>query len=828
MKKLFLLLALSSFFSLPLFSQTQVIGTIVDADSGEPLAFVNIVYNELGHGASSGLDGDFSIQSAQPIEWLKFSYLGYEVLRVSRTEKDFSKPLRVALKRTSYNISEVVVYPGVNPAHRIIDAVFRNRDSNNPDKLNSYSYTSYNKMHFAFDFDSTAIRKAREQNPSLDTIRKADAALYYFSKKTQEHHAFMMESVSERQFAQPDVVTEKVVATRVSGMKDPMYTFLATQFQSFSFYPEHISILTKSYLNPISKGSTSKYLFLLEDTVYTPVGDTVFVISFRPRKGQPIDGLKGVLSINTDGYAIQSVIAEPADGERLPISLRIQQRYEKVNGQAWFPVELNTDLIYNYWEANRKDVITGANVSLRLLGVGKSYLRDIEINPNLSDLKRSHVELTFHPDAADRGDEYWVMNRKDSLSAIEQRTYRIVDSLSKQANLERKMKLMTALMIGRIPMGYVNLDLTRLAGYNQFEGYRLGLGLETSRKVSEYFRVGGYAAYGFTDKAAKYGGFANITLSKRNQVYLEYAYSNDVRESGSYRFMGTTSLLSSDFMRNISIAKMDNVVQHRVDFGFRAFHWVSFNLFGAQSNHKLLSEYYPYISGNSWYSAFNQTEVGVRLRYAPGEKFMELPSGLMPLNNDFPVLRINLIKGLKALDGTYNYTKVEARYDDTFVWRTLGKTHLSTSAGYMHGDAPASLLYFGVANYLPLSIEAIHGFGAMRMNEFLMDKFVNLFLRHDFGSLLWKTSNKRWQPTFALAQNIAFGDLKSSFPRTFYNGDVVKAPTRGYFESGLLVGGLIPTSMYSIGFGVYYRYGDYAYAKTADNFAYKLTFNYSF
>ncbi len=70
----------------------------------------------------------------------------------------------------------------------------------------------------------------------------------------------------------------------------------------------------------------TKYFFKIEDTTYSGK-DTVYIITFRPRKGTNFDGLKGVISINTNKWAIQNVIAEPAEGGG-GLRIKIQQMYE--------------------------------------------------------------------------------------------------------------------------------------------------------------------------------------------------------------------------------------------------------------------------------------------------------------------------------------------------------------------------------------------------------------------------------------------------------------------------------------------------------------------
>jgi len=512
------------------------------------------------------------------------------------------------------------------------------------------------------------------------------------------------------------------------------------------------------------------------------------------------------------------------------ISIKIQQRYERFNDNTWFPVELNTDLIIALPNTDVKDKKSGNIYKVEILGVGKSYLKDIEINPEISSKNFSHVEASFDPKSGERNSKYWNLYRKDSLTAQELKTYRVIDSLGRAANLDRRMKVLTSLMTGRIPIGFLNLNFNQMFGYNQYEGYRLGLGLETNQKVSRVIKIGGYYAYGFKDEANKYGVFSELTLNKKYETTISYSYCNDVRESGIYNFGGEASLFSgSDFYRMITIKKMDGIEEHKGGFGFRFLKSFKLNLSLASQKYNLFSEYY-YKSSNlsDTLTKFNQTEFGASLRFALGEKFMETPQGIMPLNTDFPVIYLNYIKGLTLMDGDFVYDKVEVRIDKSYRWRVLGKTSISVDAGQVFGKVPLSLMYFGRANYMEISVESTHCFGAMRMNEFVSDRFVNIFLKHDFGKSLWRNRSGKWQPEFAIAQNISYGDISSNDKQVVPIGFSIKAPTKGYYETGLIINKLIPDGLMAIGFGVYYRYGAYSYSDTKDNFAYKLTMTYAF
>ena len=259
--KIFPALLLYVLFFIPCLGLAQeftVKGKVFDSGTGQPLAFVNILMNDGQQGGTSDIDGAFELKSNEPVEILKFSYVGYYpqtwYAGEGRTDK-----LRIGLERLSVELREVQIFPGINPAHRIINNVIDNRDKNDPEKLKSFSYTSYDKMIFT-------IEKA-------DSLRQIDTTFLSSGEKElvdfiSDKNIFIMETVSERKFLHPDRNYENVIATKVSGFKDPIFVFLISQIQSTSFYNEMIRIANMNYVNPISKGSTRKYYFPIEDTTY--------------------------------------------------------------------------------------------------------------------------------------------------------------------------------------------------------------------------------------------------------------------------------------------------------------------------------------------------------------------------------------------------------------------------------------------------------------------------------------------------------------------------------------------------------------------------------
>ncbi len=785
--------------------QEPIWGRIVDSETRRPLAFVNITYRASGQGTVSNIDGAFSISPDRDIDFLKFSYVGYEPRFIGKEDIRPGESLLIQLDRKAYDIEEVTVLPGINPAHRIILQASANRKLNNPEKQRSFSYTSYSKMYFTMDIDSLP--------GDVDSARQDLEAFL------EKQHLFLMEFVSQRKFKPPDKNKEVVTASRVSGFRDPSFTLLASQIQSFSFYDELFMIWDKKYLNPISSGSTRKYLFILEDTMYTEQMDSLFVISYRPLRGKNFDGLKGILHINSRGYAIQNVIAEAAETSGI-FRMRIQQKYEYLDDKQWFPVELNTDIILSPNNADTR------GEPVKLFGIGKSYLSDIRLDAEFSNNEFDHIELEVEDGAHQQDEQYWSQYRVNPLTMKDSNTYHFIDSVGEEVHLDRTLKVFETFTSGFIPIGFLNLDYRSLIHWNQYEGFRFGAAAETNEKMAWWFSIGGKVAYGTRDKGLKFGGHLKLNLNHRKDAWLKFKYDNDVVETAGMPFIDRPPITSSEVFRSFLIAEKDIVEEKALELQFPALRYVKVNTFLSRSTRTVTSDYrYQVITpeGTVELDRFQVTETGILLRYAHKEKFLETPRGnRLSLGTSYPVVYANIRLGLPLLGGEYEYTKLEAKITKTFVCKSLGDTKIALAGGWVDRNVPYPLLYAGMGSYTAFAIETEHSFATMRLNEFVSDRFANLYFQQDFGRLLF--SSGRFQPGIVLAASAGFGRL--SYNTRHVNLDK-PSYEKGYYESGILFNNLLRQWFIGYGLGVFYRYGPYSLPKTIDNFAFKFTIRFN-
>lgn len=794
-----------------------VSGKVIDAETNVALPFVNVVIEGEARGVITDIDGKFIIRSEAPVKALLVSYIGYENMRV---EVSINSSLVIALKRKDLQLGEVEVLPGENPAHRIIKKATENRKRNDPERLNSFTYTSYNKMYITADLTAQ------------DTINSLDSAKMVLRNTLAKQHLFMSESVTERKYS-GGKNNERVIANRVSGIKEFPFAFLSSQLQSFSFYKDMISVLDKYYLNPLSPGSTNKYLFIIEDTLYQGK-DSVYVISYGPRKGKTFEALKGVLYINTNGYALQNVIAEPVDNSGM-VAGKIQQQYELVEGKQWFPVQLNTDWYINMFSltdttlssamSSKQDKFNGNN---KIKVVNRMYLKDIVIDPPIRKRDLTGVEMEIAEDAHLRTEEFWQKHRVDSLNEKELMTYKVVDSIGQAANLDLKMRVYEALAFGKYPLGKFDVDLDRILSYNEYEGNRLGFGLHTGRSVSKYISVGGYAAYGLRDKGVKYGGDMILTMDRSREVKLRAAYTEDVVETGGQEFFDENRFLSTEALRRYMITTMDKQQKQEMSFSFRALDHFRFGLIFNQQTRTSTNDYrYGIPSENTiLHDRFHLTEAGISVRFAYREKFLETSRYKASLGSDYPVLQVQVTRGLKdVLDGEYDYMRYDVKLESSFLLKQYGRTTLHLRAGYIDGDVPYTLLYTGRGSYEKYSMVMLNNsFGTMRMNEFISSRYAAVFWSHNLGAILFPRQ-KKFRPELVLVTNAGIGML-SNQDRHF--NIPIRTMEKGYFESGLLLNNMLRSELFGVGAGFLYRYGPYALSKPEDNIAVKITLSANF
>lgn len=801
-----------------LYAQQDLSGQIVNGDN-EPLAFVNIVVNaDHRQVTTTDIDGKFELTQLQANDTLILTYVGYQTRIMEVKTLQLKSSLQIEMTPTVIGLETVTVFAGENPAHRIIRKVIENSDRNNPDKYSQYSCRTYNKMRFASVPQQPFFDESGDETEAIEQLSAKEA------KQVQQWGGFVdsfyisiMETVTEKQFLYPNHYRETILHNKMAGLKKPEFVSLAKDAQPFSFYSPTINILSETYLNPISKGSTNIYFFDWTETIITGQ-DTSFIITFRPKKGKTFEGLKGVLSIHSNGYAIQNVIATPADAMKTHIT--IEQKYVyHASAQKWFPEQLNIEWLMEKYPAE-------------YLGIkmdGRSYITAVDFDVELSkrDFTRDRYEMAAGVFDSDM--KAWESLRVDSLTSKERATYAYVDSVSVANNVETKLAVFQSILSGKLKAGKVDVDIERLIAFNDYEGTRFGIGVRTNKGLSKVVSVGGYAAYGWQDQAWKYGADLQVLLSPKHNASLTATYTNDLLAPGQLDLPRWQSPFSTAIQ-----GLYQPVFDRNETFSMRLNHQLLKNI---DVEWQLLDQRiqpnndYAFVRNDQELNRFQFREMNVKLRYAYGEQTVTFMGIEQPIETPFPILHLNLTHGLWLLSQeNVLYQRYALGIEQQVSLHRWGQFAYSLEAGWQSGDVPLTKLFLSSGlgsgfrlNFIP------NLFQTMQANEFVSDQFAHLFLRWNIGTLTKKSVY--FQPELSLIHNAAYGRLTT--PIAQHLNVPLNTLEKGFHESGLEINHLLRIPYANIAYlglggGIYYRHGAYQLPTRAQNLGYRLLLQFSF
>jgi hypothetical protein len=382
--------------------------------------------------------------------------------------------------------------------------------------------------------------------------------------------------------------------------------------------------------------------------------------------------------------------------------------------------------------------------------------------------------------------------------------------VDKTQGTQESIKKLEKRLNAEITVGPVDINLKRLIGYNNYEGFKTGIGAETNNKLSNYFSVGGYITYGFRDDKIRHGEWINIFPTGENNLRLHFGYRDQNLEIGGHKLLGEEGVNSDDFIRSLLINKM--YTTHRYSIGAELSPTKAIRaylLFDKSENEVRVSpldENTP--SENILY---NLSRTGVRLRYEPSVNSL---------------LFFNLYQGIPLDKSDYDFTKIELTGKFNLIKSQKNKGTIKIRSGKIWGTVPFPELFNGNGSFTnSFTLLAPYSFATMRINEFMADRFTAIHIRY----IIWKLSfseTSLFKPDIVAAHNMGVGILGNDFNAAPYAE--INDYSRGFYETGLELNNLLPYGYVNYGIGIYYRYGPYSFDKQGNNFALKLGMFFKF
>ena len=806
-------------------AQFQLNGIVKDAATAKVLPFASIV-TPSGNNTIADVDGKFTISSITPINEFSISYIGYDKKRILiEKEKTF---YLVSLQQNTNNLQEVII-PRENPAVAIIRKTIALKDQNNPQKrVTTFEFKCYNSLVITANPDSISA-KIDTLITSKNSV-KADSSNYKFKKMIQKQHLFQTEKVSLYQYKN-NHLKETILGSKMAGLKQPIYEILGFKLQSFSIYDSNYELFETKYNSPIANDAIKEYKYQLLDSTAIE-GRNVYLIHFKNKKKNKSQGLEGVLYIDQNTYGIAKAIM------RIKGVLDISGTHDfnfLTQEKVWFPSSKSFKIV----KGNNDDDLKLLGGTIQFEGdtekdfkprkkeasdfiylFSKSANFEIKLNQPI-ELKKGAIALEISKDAINRTDEFWNAYRKDSLDIRSKRTYTVLDSIAKKNQLERKITIGRRLINGFLPTGPFDLDLRKLFSYNNYEGFRVGLGGITNDRFSKTIKVEGYSAYGTKDGNFKYSLGIGTRLSEATNSWIGISYTDDVREIASTVYAIDKRGFKIYDPRPFNISTFYNYKSWKafVETKFIPKTESIWEIATAKVDPKFD---YTFALNGKTYTNFAMTTAMVSLKWSPFSDYMQTPNGRVEVEKRFPNFTFQFTKSIA--DGAHNdfsFGKIDLKTELEKNHLNGQKTSVLVQSGYAFGELPLTHLYSISPNNITretiiqrVTFAGKNSFETMFYNEFFSSEYVYFQLKHGFQRI---TLFKKVKPSFVFVTRMAWGNLHH--PER-HLGVEFKTLNQGYFESGIELNQIYK----GIGLVGFYRYGPNGLLKFEDNIAVKISY----
>ncbi|WP_347923041.1 hypothetical protein [Pontimicrobium sp. SW4] len=403
-----------------------------------------------------------------------------------------------------------------------------------------------------------------------------------------------------------------------------------------------------------------------------------------------------------------------------------------------------------------------------------------------------------------------------------------IDSTSVKTSQQdsiRKAEFLKSIGNGYFPTKYLNIDLRYLIKYNQYEGFRTGLGGITNNAFSKKFRLQGYTVYGFLDHNFKYSIGGGFRIAKSTNTWINLVYTNDLQETGSSNFLTDKRFFQFFEPRLININLFHKYVSKTITLEHQLHPKI---ITETQFGISKISPTYNYtfnLGSEESFNSYNLTLFKTSLQWSPFSDFEYTNNGIKETTIGYPKFTLQYTKSLaNILDGDLSFSKVDFRTIQKFIYKNNASTELVLTTGMTSENTPLTHMYHAYPNNVNketiwnrFSVAGTNSFETMYFNEFFSDKFATFQIKHELAPF---NISPWFKPQLVFISRFAFGTMKDPYR---HEGISFNTLDKGFTESGLEI------NKFFFGFGLSfaYRYGAYHLPTLEDNIAVKFTFNIS-
>ncbi len=401
-------------FSLVLSAQQVLVSGKITDEKNQALSFSSVLVKGSTQGTNANADGFYSLKLAPGTYELIFQYVGYKK-KVEKIIVDGNTIKNVALSPESYELKEVVIKDGEDPAYAVIRAAIKKRKFY-LNEVNAFTCKAYIKgLQRLKDFPKKMVKLINAMNSGGEKIDSTLLGVVYLSESETKYH-----------YRKPNDEKEIMYSSRVSG-DNKAFSFNQVSDMKFSVYENLITLdglSDRPFISPINENALLSYRYKLLGTTFED-GKMLNKIEITPkRKTDPC--FRGIIYIQENTWRVHSADVYLTKDAKIDFvdTLHIKQLNAPVNDSIWMPTGLN--MTFNF----------------KVFGfVGDGYFNavfsDYDMNPVFPKKFFKNEVLKVEDGANKKDTGYWKESRPVPLTYEEQADYRKKDSIGAIKNTDR-------------------------------------------------------------------------------------------------------------------------------------------------------------------------------------------------------------------------------------------------------------------------------------------------------------------------------------------------------------------------------------------------------
>lgn len=615
-----------------------------------------------------------------------------------------------------------------NPAVDLATRLRRSASDSDPRRNPYYSYDAYRRTTIGVaDFNTDTASALIRRFPFL--IEHTDTS--EIDGRPVLNLAVEEKATTHLDRRDPSAHREIVRGRRSSGVGQMMdlqnaQTVLDDVLRDVDLYDSNIHLMRNSFVSPLSAIAPDFYRFYIVDTTMV-AGHRCIVLAFYPRNKSTLGFVGHIYAEPSDSTMFIRRVDMKVDPEinlNFVRSMKLSQEYEKApDGSRW---KVADDITL---DAEAVSGTPPVYITRKIRYSNHSY--DTPTDSAVFAVLGNTIE---EPDADSRDDAFWQRTVSLAHRASEANLDGLRERLHRVPLFYWGEKALRILFTGYVSTGsHSRFDfgpVNTMASYNSLEGLRLRAGGLTTANLSKHWFGRGYVAYGVRDHRWKYSVEAEYSFNEKKYHSREFPiHSLRLTHSYDVDHLGTHYLFTNNDNFVLSLHRMPNHNDTyrrltRLEYTLELGNNLSICL-SADNTRQETSRFVSFTQYDGTdISHYSLTTLGVLLRFAPGERFVQTKSQRIPVNEDAPTLTLEHRYAPAGIGGAiYTVNKTEVNFSKRFWLSLMGSVDINVGGGCVWSSAPYPELLIPNAN-ISYTIQP-RSFALMNPMEFVNSSYLS-------------------------------------------------------------------------------------------------------